>query len=47
MMDLVVAMAPFADEVTMTKTFELIRPHLEVRLQLHHVQNFTLLIFSN
>lgn len=31
MMDLVVAMAPFVDEVTMTKTFELIRPYLEVR----------------
>lgn len=30
-MDLVVAMAPCVDEVTMTKTFELIRPHLEVR----------------
>lgn len=30
MMDLVVAMAPFVDEVTMTKTFELIRPYLEV-----------------
>lgn len=31
MMDLVVAMAPSVDEVTMTKTFELIRPYLEVR----------------
>lgn len=31
MMDLVVAMAPFADEATMTKTFELIRPHLETK----------------
>ena len=30
MMDLIVAMAPFVDEVTMTKTFELIRPYLEV-----------------
>lgn len=30
-MDLVVAMAPFVDEVTMTKTFELIKPYLEVR----------------
>lgn len=30
-MDLVVAMAPCVDEVTMTKTFELIRPYLEVR----------------
>uniref|UniRef100_A0A3Q3GXS2 Ribosomal RNA processing 12 homolog n=1 Tax=Kryptolebias marmoratus TaxID=37003 RepID=A0A3Q3GXS2_KRYMA len=30
-MDLVVAMAPFVDEVTMTKTFELIRPYLEVK----------------
>uniref|UniRef100_A0A8D0CU37 Ribosomal RNA processing 12 homolog n=1 Tax=Sander lucioperca TaxID=283035 RepID=A0A8D0CU37_SANLU len=29
MMDLVVAMAPSVDEVTMTKTFELIRPYLE------------------
>jgi len=32
-MDLVVAMAPFVDEVTMTKTFELIRPYLEVKSQ--------------
>lgn len=31
-MDLVVAMAPFVDESTMTKTFELIRPYLEVRM---------------
>ncbi|KAG7511906.1 RRP12 [Solea senegalensis] len=31
MMDLVVAMAPFVDEVTMTKTFELIRPFLETK----------------
>ncbi|KAM6997818.1 RRP12-like protein [Tautogolabrus adspersus] len=31
MMDLVVAMAPFVDEVTMTKTFELIRPYLETK----------------
>ncbi|KAM6916699.1 RRP12-like protein [Xenentodon cancila] len=30
-MDLVVAMAPFVDEVTMTKTFELIQPHLEAK----------------
>lgn len=30
MMDLVVAMAPFLDEVTMTKTFDLIRPYLQV-----------------
>lgn len=30
-MDLVVAMAPCVDEVTMTETFELIRPYLEVR----------------
>lgn len=30
MMDLVVAMAPSVDEATMTKTFELIRPYLEV-----------------
>lgn len=37
MMDLVVAMAPFADEATMTKTFELIRPHLEVRPQFRDV----------
>lgn len=33
MMDLVVAMAPFVDEVTMTKTFELIRPYLETKDQ--------------
>ncbi len=32
MMDLVVAMAPSVDAVTMTKTFELIRPYLEVRV---------------
>lgn len=31
-MDLVVAMAPFVDEVTMTKTFELIRSYLEVQM---------------
>ncbi|GLD66504.1 RRP12-like protein, partial [Lates japonicus] len=31
MMDLVVAMAPFVDEVTMTKTFELIKPYLETK----------------
>ncbi|XP_041645902.1 RRP12-like protein [Cheilinus undulatus] len=31
MMDLVVAMAPFVDEVTMTKTFELIRPYMETK----------------
>lgn len=31
MMDLVVVMAPAVDEATMTKTFELIRPYLEVR----------------
>uniref|UniRef100_A0A669CNM4 Ribosomal RNA processing 12 homolog n=1 Tax=Oreochromis niloticus TaxID=8128 RepID=A0A669CNM4_ORENI len=30
-MDLVVAMAPCVDEVTMTKTFELIRPYLETK----------------
>uniref|UniRef100_A0A8C7YIL2 Ribosomal RNA processing 12 homolog n=1 Tax=Oryzias sinensis TaxID=183150 RepID=A0A8C7YIL2_9TELE len=30
-MDLVVAMVPFVDEATMTKTFELIRPYLEVK----------------
>ncbi|XP_024153489.1 RRP12-like protein isoform X2 [Oryzias melastigma] len=30
-MDLVVAMTPFVDEATMTKTFELIRPYLEVK----------------
>lgn len=35
MMDLVVAMAPLVDEATMTKTFELIRSHLEVSLQQH------------
>ncbi|XP_074501840.1 RRP12-like protein [Sebastes fasciatus] len=33
MMDLVVAMAPSVDEVTMTKTFELIRPYLETKEQ--------------
>ena len=31
-MDLVVAMAPCVDEVTMTKTYELIKPYLEVQL---------------
>lgn len=31
MMDLVVAMAPFLDEVTMTQTFELIRPYLQTK----------------
>ncbi|XP_037534826.1 RRP12-like protein [Nematolebias whitei] len=30
-MDLVVVMAPFVDELTMTKTFELVRPFLEVK----------------
>uniref|UniRef100_A0A3B3XUI3 Uncharacterized protein n=1 Tax=Poecilia mexicana TaxID=48701 RepID=A0A3B3XUI3_9TELE len=30
-MDLVVAMAPFVDESTMAKTFELIRPYMEVK----------------
>lgn len=30
-MDLMVAMAPCVDEVTMSQTFELIRPYLEVR----------------
>uniref|UniRef100_A0A8C5N7P1 Ribosomal RNA-processing protein 12-like conserved domain-containing protein n=1 Tax=Gouania willdenowi TaxID=441366 RepID=A0A8C5N7P1_GOUWI len=30
-MDLVIAMAPFADEASMTKTFELIRPYLETK----------------
>ncbi|XP_019948079.1 RRP12-like protein [Paralichthys olivaceus] len=33
MMDLMVAMAPFVDELTMTKTFELIRPYLETKDQ--------------
>lgn len=33
MMDLVVAMAPSVDAATMTKTFELIRPYLEVSSQ--------------
>ena len=37
MMDLVVAMAPLVDEVNMTKTFELIRPYLEVKI--HSVFN--------
>lgn len=32
MMDLVVALAPFVDEATMTKTFGLIRLYLEVKL---------------
>lgn len=32
MMDLVVAMAPSVDAATMTKTFELIKPFLEVRV---------------
>ncbi|KAK9541593.1 hypothetical protein VZT92_001625 [Zoarces viviparus] len=31
MMDLVVAMAPSVDEVTMTKTFELVKPYLETK----------------
>uniref|UniRef100_A0A3B3U439 Ribosomal RNA processing 12 homolog n=1 Tax=Poecilia latipinna TaxID=48699 RepID=A0A3B3U439_9TELE len=31
LMDLVVAMAPFVDESTMAKTFELIRPYMEVK----------------
>uniref|UniRef100_A0AAQ4RJZ8 Ribosomal RNA processing 12 homolog n=1 Tax=Gasterosteus aculeatus aculeatus TaxID=481459 RepID=A0AAQ4RJZ8_GASAC len=31
MMDLVIAMAPSVDEVTMTKTFELIKPYLETK----------------
>uniref|UniRef100_A0A3P8VA36 Ribosomal RNA processing 12 homolog n=1 Tax=Cynoglossus semilaevis TaxID=244447 RepID=A0A3P8VA36_CYNSE len=31
MMDLVVALAPFVDEATMTKTFGLIRPYLETK----------------
>lgn len=30
-MDLVVAMAPCVDEATMNKTFELMKPYLEVR----------------
>lgn len=30
-MDLVVAMAAFVDEATMTQTYEQIKPHLEVR----------------
>lgn len=34
MMDLVVTMAPFVDEATMTQTFELIKPYLEVSV--HH-----------
>ncbi|XP_076021629.1 RRP12-like protein [Genypterus blacodes] len=33
MMDLVVAMAPFVDEDTMSKTFELVRPYLETKEQ--------------
>lgn len=35
-MDLVVAMVPFVDEATMTKTFELIRPYLEVKVSKLH-----------
>lgn len=31
MMDLMIAMTPFVDEASLTKTFELIRPYLEVR----------------
>ncbi|XP_061914095.1 RRP12-like protein [Entelurus aequoreus] len=31
MMDLVVAMTPFLNQLTMTKTFQLIRPHLETK----------------
>ncbi|XP_074532460.1 RRP12-like protein [Halichoeres trimaculatus] len=31
MMDLVIVLAPFVDEGTMTKTFELIRPSLEIK----------------
>lgn len=31
MMDLVIVMTPFVDEASLTKTFELIRPYLEVR----------------
>lgn len=31
MMDLVITMAPFVDEASLTKTLELIRPYLEVR----------------
>lgn len=42
MMDLVIVLAPFVDEATMTKTFELIRPNLEVRAQ---NKNATLLDF--
>lgn len=34
MMDLVIAMTPFVDEVALTKTLELIRPYLEVRKML-------------
>lgn len=35
MMDLVIAMTPFVDEASLTKTFELIRPYLEVRKKNH------------
>lgn len=31
MMDLVIAMTPYVDEASLSKTFELIRPYLEVR----------------
>lgn len=43
MMDLVVAMAPSVDEATMTKTFELIKPYLEVRV---HMVSFNVLYIS-
>lgn len=35
MMDLVIAMTPFVDEASLTQTFELIRPYLEVRGKKH------------
>lgn len=45
MMDLVVAMAPSVDEATMTKTFELIRPYLEVSV--HTVCSMASSVFFN
>lgn len=43
MMDLVIAMAPSVDEVTMTKTFELIKPYLEVRVYTSFLMTFPVL----
>lgn len=47
MMDLVVAMAPFVDEDTMSKTFELVRPYLEVGVNTMYVcPKFLIQIYS-